>query len=153
MEMDSIQKQETFDIWKSKISERINDWKGVLSKSNQKFDIDYSRKSLIDLENYLIANYNLSSLEEKEQNRILDACVSYMGEIMLKLIPDSKWDIYLDDISNVYYGLPCIVTLYSGSISVHFMLREILTQNDGKVLKSRIDKILTFENTIKKQLK
>lgn len=153
MDTGSIQKQEAFDIWKSEIQKRINDWKNTLLEEGQNLKLDYSQKSLIDLERYLTANYSLKSLENKKHNKELDACASYIGESMLKLIPHSKWHIYLDDMSNVYYGLPCIKTLYSGSISVHHLLREILTENDGEVLKKRIEKVSTYEKTINEQLK
>ena len=151
--MDSTQKQETFDIWKSEIKKRISDWKNSLAKGNQNLNTDYSLDSLIELEKYLNTNYNLGSLKDKAQNKVLDGCVSYIGETFLKLIPESKWHIYLDDTSNVYYGLPCILTKYSGAISVHYLLREILTKTSGNILVDRIEAVLDSEKEIRDLLK
>lgn len=151
--MDTTRRQKTFDIWKSEISERISDWKNSLSKGNKKLTTDYSLDSLTELEKYLNTYFNLNSLEDKAQNKVLDGCVSYIGETLLKLIPESKWHIYLDDTTNIYYGLPCILTPYSGSISVHYLLREIFRQKNNKVLQSRLEKVLNKDKRIRDLLK
>jgi len=151
--MNIIKKQEIFDTWRLEIDNRINNWKNNLLRNNQDLRTDYSIASLIELERNLIINYDISSLKNENHYQVLDACASYIGETIIRLLPDSKWHIYLDDVSNVDYGLPCVVTLYSGSISVHYLLREILSHKDGHVLKNRIEKILTYDKFIREQLR
>ena len=150
---DILEQQKTFDNWKDKIKNRINDWKNELLQNEKTLSLDYSLESLNEIERILIKNYTLSSIENKDNNTELDGFVSYIGETLLNLIEDAEWGIYLDDKTNIFYGLPCVITKYSGSISVHFYLRSILTERTGNVLNTNVNKLLSYDNFIREQLK
>ncbi len=82
-----IEKQETFDIWKRNVGSRILRWKSGLSPEDRNLFQDYSAASLGHLERYILANYSLASLRDKQSNPVLDACVSYFGETIINLLP------------------------------------------------------------------
>ena len=146
-------KQASFDVWKSEMKQRIKAWASTKDDYGFDFKADYSIVSLIEMERLLIKYFNVKSLENKENNVFLDGCVSYIGEVIIRLLPESKWHIYLDDICNVYYGMPCVLTPYSGAIAVHYLLREILTENNGKVLEDRLERVVSYDKEIRQVLR
>jgi len=151
--MNTIEKKEVFDIWLANIDERISDWKNLVLKDAQYLVFDYTQESLKEMEKFLLTNYTFNSLEDENFYKDLDACVSYIGETMRKILPGSKWHIYLEDDSNVDFGLPCILTLYSGPLTVHHLLIDIFREKNGNVLVERINKVLAYESLIREQLK
>ena len=136
------QKEETFEIWKENTFTRIDNWKKSFDVNYMKIKLDYSIKSLSELEKYILSEYSEADLKNKKNNLALDGIASYIGETFIELIPESKWGIYARDKSNIYYNLPCIFTEYSGSISVHFLLRDILSKRRSEVLETRLNKVL-----------
>ncbi|EWH08344.1 hypothetical protein KLA_17584 [Cellulophaga geojensis KL-A] len=136
------QKEETFEIWKKNTFTRIDNWKKTVDVSDMKIKLDYSIKSLSELEKYILSKYSEVDLKNQKNNLVLDAIASYIGESFIGIIPESKWGIYAKDKTNVYYGLPCVFTKYSGSISVHFQLRNILRARTNKVLETHLNKVL-----------
>ena len=147
------QKEKIFESWKENTSSRIKNWKEGLLDKEEKLDLNFSESSLSRLENYIISKYSLIDLKNKEKNTELDGIVSYMGETLIRLIPESKWIIYTEDKTNVYYNLPCVYTKYSGSISVHFLLREILNAKTFDTIETRLKAVLKCDEEIRKHLK
>ncbi|MBO0593945.1 hypothetical protein I2486_21305 [Cellulophaga sp. E16_2] len=147
------QQEETFETWKENTFIRIDNWKETLKKDSLKIELNYSTKSLCKLEKYVLSEYTEFDLQNKKRNLELDAIASYIGETFIELIPESKWGIYARDKTNIYYNLPCIFTKYSGSISVHYLLREILSERINDVLEIRLNKILEKDKRIRKHIK
>jgi hypothetical protein len=147
------QKEEVFKTWKENTFIRIDNWKETSKENNMKIELNYSTKSLSEIEKYALSEYTESDLENKKNNLELDAIVSYIGETYIKLIPESKWGIYASDKTNIYYNLPCIMTKYSGSISVHFLLREMLSKRTNNVLEIRLNKALEKDKRIREHIK
>jgi len=147
------QQEEIFEIWKENTFIRIDNWKETLKRNSLEIELNYSTKSLCKLEKYILSKYTESDLQNKKSNLELDAIASYIGETYIELIPESKWGIYARDETNVYYNLPCIFTKYSGSISVHFLLRDILSKRINDVLEVRLNKILEKDKRIREHLK
>lgn len=139
-----------FESWIAGISNRIDEWIECVSPSDLSFD--FSLESLGDLERFLLGNYEVEDLENKANRKELDGAVSYIGETIVNVLRESKWVIYLDDESNIYFGLPCVLTKYSGAVAVHLLLKEILEAKTGKVLANRLNKIKSYENLIRAQL-
>ncbi|UFH31461.1 hypothetical protein LNP04_16020 [Chryseobacterium sp. C-71] len=72
--------------------------------------LDYSLKSLDDLENWIITNYpNINAL--KEDQKILDLLTIYIGETFRKHL-GGKWFIDLEDKDNAYYHMPVLTSPY-----------------------------------------
>ncbi|ADY30183.1 hypothetical protein [Cellulophaga lytica] len=147
------QKEKIFKQWKENTSSRIENWKKGLIDKEEELVLDFSESSLSSLENHIISKYSLVDLKNKEKNNELDGIVSYMGETLIRLIPESKWIIYTEDKTNVYYNLPCVYTKYSGSISVHFLLREILNAKTFDIIETRLKAVLKCDEEIRKHLK
>ena len=147
------QKEKIFENWKENISNRIKSWKEGIIDKEEKLKLDFSENSLSRLENYIISKYTSIDLKNQEKNTELDGLVSYLGETLILLIPESKWIIYTEDKTNVYYNLPCVYTKYSGSISVHFLLREILNAKTSDIIETRLKAVLKCDEEIRKHLK
>ncbi|QXP53585.1 hypothetical protein [Cellulophaga sp. HaHa_2_1] len=147
------QKEKIFEQWKENTSSRIENWKKGLIDKEEELELDFSESSLSSLENHIISKYSPVDLKNKEKNNELDGIVSYMGETLIRLIPESKWIIYTEDKTNVYYNLPCVYTKYSGSISVHFLLREILNAKTFDIIETRLKAVLKCDEEIRKHLK
>ena len=147
------QKEKIFENWKENTSNRIKSWKEGIIDKEEKLKLDFSEKSLSRLENYIISKYTSIDLKNQEKNTELDGIVSYLGETLIHLIPESKWIIYTEDKTNVYYNLPCVYTKYSGSISVHFLLREILNAKTSDIIETRLKAVLKCDEEIRKHLK
>lgn len=142
--------REKFERWRAEMSNRIDEW--IESHDLCDLNLDFSVNSLENLEDFLINSYTIEDLDDEINRPKLDAAVSYIGETIINSLGESRWIIYLDDESNIYYGLPCVLTKYSGAVSVHLLLKEILEARSGKVLESRINKIMSYENLIVAQL-
>ncbi|MBO0593946.1 hypothetical protein I2486_21310 [Cellulophaga sp. E16_2] len=147
------QKEKIFENWKENISNRIKSWKEGIIDKEEKLKLDFSENSLSRLENYIISKYTSIDLKNQEKNTELDGIASYLGETLILLIPESKWIIYTEDKTNVYYNLPCVYTKYSGSISVHFLLREILNAKTSDIIETRLKAVLKCDEEIRKHLK
>ncbi|WP_282133853.1 hypothetical protein [Cellulophaga baltica] len=146
------QKEKQFENWKKNTSSRIKSWKKGLIDDDEKLELDFSENSLFKLENYIISKYSPIDLKNQEKNIELDGIVSYIGETLIRLLPESKWIIYTKDKTNVYYNLPCVNTKYSGSISVHFLLREILNAKTFDIIETRLKAVRKCDEEIRKHL-
>ncbi len=143
-------KEKKFESWIAGMSNRIDEWIECVPPSDLSFN--FSIESLDNLERFLIDNYAVEDLENEANRMALDGAVSYIGETIINVLRESRWVIYLDDESNIYFGLPCVLTKYSGAVAVHLLLKEILEAKTGKVLTSRLNKIISYENLIVAQL-
>ncbi|MDF4223554.1 hypothetical protein PXC01_18300 [Maribacter sp. M208] len=146
------QKEKQFENWKKNTSSRIKSWKKGLIDDDEKLELDFSENSLFKLENYIISKYSPIDLKNQEKNIELDGIVSYIGETLIRLLPESKWIIYTKDKTNVYYNLPCVNTKYSGSISVHFLLREILNAKTFDIIETRLKAVRKCDEEIRNHL-
>ncbi len=146
--IDKEERQKTFKIWLSELDHRIQEWIIRLDDLKLDLNLDYSEESLQRVESFLLKHYDASALSDKSMNVELDAVVSYIGETMKRLIEGARWKIYLDDDTNLFFGLPCILTKYSGAISIHLLLREILTSRSGDILEKRLQKVLAYQMMI-----
>ena len=143
-------KRKKFESWIAGMSNRIDEWIECVPPSDLSFD--FSIESLDKLEQFLLSNYAVEDLENEAKRMELDGAVSYIGETIINVLREARWVIYLDDESNIYFGLPCVLTKYSGALSIHLLLKEILEAKTGKVLTNRLDKIISYENLIIAQL-
>lgn len=143
-------KRKKFESWIAGISNRIDEWIECFPPGNLSFD--FSIESLENLEGFLLSNYVVEDLENEVKRKELDGAVSYIGETIINVLRGAKWVIYLDDESNIYFGLPCVLTKYSGAVSVHLLLKEILEAKTDKVLVNRLNKIISYEKLIVDQL-
>jgi len=148
-----MQSEKVFKIWTHATKEKIEVWRQNLIHNGVKSNLDFTLDSLQWVEEYLLNNYTIDCLKDQSYYQELDRIVSYIGETIKKLMTNSIWKIFLDDSSNLYYGLPTILTKYSGAISPHFLIREILTLKTNDVLITRIQKAQSYEKLIYDQLK
>ncbi len=146
------ERRSTFEVWQKELPLRIQKWEEFLKSLNVELCLDYSKESLSELERILLDKYDSNAYKEKILNTELDGAASYIGESIKALIPGSDWTIFLDDETNIYFGLPCVLTNYSGAISIHFLIREILTERSGNVLNERLKAVIDYESFIKSQL-
>jgi len=73
-----------------------------------KSKLDYSAESLLALEEWVLKEYDSVEATRLSQESVkLDHLARYFGEIARKTL-GVKWSVELDDLDNVYYGLPIV---------------------------------------------
>lgn len=97
--------QENFQEWIFYIGEKMDLFTDKFAIDNH-LNLNYSIKSLDELENWIIKNYNNS--DELIQNpKLLDLLTIYIGETFRKHI-GGKWFMDLDNKDNVFYMMPVL---------------------------------------------
>jgi hypothetical protein len=125
--------RETFETWVTFLDDRIDEWKEPLSEEIQKA-LDYSPQSLNVLEEYVLQNYTRESFKDDSLNFVMDAMVSYMGETLRSNLPDSFWQIELDDESDFNYALPSLKVPTGPAICPHILFKRLLAKRKGDFL-------------------
>jgi len=103
------EKQQNFDAWVQTIDERIYDWFSYLEK-DIKQRLDYSIDSLNVVEEYLVSKYSLQDFRDQQNKNEIDAAASYIIKVFELNWPKAKYVIELDDIKNILYNRPAIIT-------------------------------------------
>lgn len=70
--------------------------------------LDYSPASLDVLEEYIRENYTVDEMKSKENKFARDLFVRYIGETLLRNVPDLYWSFESEDEQNEYYGIPVL---------------------------------------------
>lgn len=92
--------QDKFELFMFNMSDYLDD---LQSKSEQLgYNLDYTLKSLNDLEDYLTKN------EVNENSDDIESIACYFGEVVRKNV-GGRWDCDLKDESDLYYGKPVII--------------------------------------------
>ncbi|MFD2287264.1 hypothetical protein GJU39_13675 [Pedobacter petrophilus] len=95
-----VELEEKFEMFIFNMDDYLESFIDKVEK--QGYNLDYSIKSLTDLENYLTQNK-----VDKDSDDVNDAA-AYFGEVVRKNI-GGRWDCDLEDESDLYYGKPVIV--------------------------------------------
>lgn len=139
--------EKEFSIWLSNTDKYINDFYEYFSKEySGKLKLDYSLRSLYDLEEFMLKNQRAFSLEDDGSIFYQDGIVAYIGKTILKNIRGTKWYISLKD-GDLYYGQPSIKAKYT-TIPIYVMLIRIVHNKTGTVLKDWIEGIISHEKSI-----
>lgn len=92
--------KDKFELFMFNMSDYLDD---LQSKAEQLgYNLDYTLKSLNDLEDYLTKN------EVNENSDDIESIACYFGEIVRKNV-GGRWDCDLEDESDLYYGKPVII--------------------------------------------
>jgi hypothetical protein len=101
--------QELFQEWIFEITFKMDYFTTVFANKNN-LTLDYSIKSLDDLEVWIFNNYNnYKMLLDKEEGGLIDYLLIYIGETFRKHI-GGKWHIDLENKKNAYYSMPVLVS-------------------------------------------
>lgn len=131
--------------WYELNNERIGKW--VHSKDSDRLKkLRFDLESIQFIESYLLENYTKEKFDSTSDKSELDAIAAFVGEVIYVLLPDCKWLIDKEDKSNVYFNLPVVQTRYSGQVSVHMLVKEVIYKRTGSVLATRIQKITDYDN-------
>ncbi|SIT20148.1 hypothetical protein SAMN05421786_108205 [Chryseobacterium ureilyticum] len=106
--------QENFQEWIFFIGEKMDSFTEDFAKENN-INLDYSIKSLDELEKWIINNY--SSINNlKEDPKMLDLLTIYIGETFRKHL-GGKWVMDTEDQDNAYYMMPVLTSPdYKGEV-------------------------------------
>jgi len=106
--------KDNFQEWIFLIGEKMDFFTQEFA-SQKSLILDYSLKSLDDLEEWIIANYStINSL--KDDQKMLDLLTIYIGETFRKYL-GGKWFMDLEDKDNAYYHMPVLTSPdYKGEI-------------------------------------
>ena len=132
---EKIIKKENFVQWVTFLEDRIDQWKSSLPLELREV-LDYGPHSLSEIESYILSNFSLENFNQVENKAIVDAIVSYFGETLRRNLPDSVWDIELEDESSINFNLPCVKTQVGFPINPYGLLRRIIKKNSGDFLKA-----------------
>lgn len=97
--------KENFQDWIFYIDDKMDSFTEEFAKKNN-LNLDYSIKSLDELESWIISNFN-DRLELKENPELLDLLTIYIGETFRKHI-GGKWFMDTDDKTNAYFMMPVL---------------------------------------------
>ena len=97
--------QENFQEWIFFISDKMEYFTGTFAKEHS-LVLDYSKKSLDDLERWILDNFNDHN-DLIAQKELLDHLTIYIGQTFKKYI-GGKWFIDLENKKNVYYSMPVL---------------------------------------------
>ena len=97
--------QENFQEWIFFISDKMEYFTGTFAKEHG-LVLDYSKKSLDDLERWILDNFNDHN-DLIVQKELLDHLTIYIGQTFKKYI-GGKWFIDLENKKNVYYSMPVL---------------------------------------------
>jgi hypothetical protein len=137
----SKERQEIFMEWTTFTIDRVNEWKkNIPTELANK--LDWSPESLTFIEKYALENYTIKDQKDKSKRAVLDAIVSYIGEVFRINIPETIWKIELDNQTNIYYNLPYLVFKLGVPTCPHILLQDVLTDKTGIVLTERFNQRL-----------
>ena len=125
--------KEIFKNWVSDLPIRIEAWIVTLNKE-LKDKLDFSPRSLKDLGEYLVINFDFESFRKLENKKVPDAIVSYLGETLRINLKGSYWSIDPEDEENLFYNLPVIKYDTQTPISPHSLVTRTLKMNNPQFL-------------------
>lgn len=101
-------KNDLFQYWLMEMGDKLD---GFIDEMPDKLILDYSPKSLLRLEDWILSRYPAvgNILRETEKSR-LDSLARYVGQVYRKNL-NGKWKLFLDDPDNVFYELPVVMVL------------------------------------------
>lgn len=103
--------KENFQEWIFLISDKIDYLTSVFAKE-QGLVLDYSLKSLDQLERWLLLHFeNSSEIIVDDKAELLDYLLIYVGQTFRQYI-GGRWVIDLDNKQNVYYSMPVLTDRY-----------------------------------------
>lgn len=139
--------KENFQNWIFYISDKMEYFTQEFAL-NHDLKLDYSIKSLDNIENWILSNFkNPSDILSKENAKLLDLLSIYVGETFRKYI-GGKWYMNLDDKNNAYYSMPVLTSNdYKGEVykAPIPMVTASLDRKKGNyistILKNNMDKM------------
>lgn len=139
MNKEEIQRrEEVFAEWLTFIGDRVKTWKQTLPEEISS-QLNWGPESLPVIEQYLLNNFKLEDQNNKEKRELLDAVVSYTGEVFKKHIPETIWKIDVEDTTNIFYNLPYLVFKLGVPICPHHLIQDALTNRTGSELIERFN--------------
>lgn len=97
--------RDDFEFWLLDMDDQLESF-ALAVPANLRAKLDYSPRSLDELERWLIDRYSShTDLLKPEAALILDGASRYIGEVFRKRI-GGRWDIRLDDPKYAYYAMP-----------------------------------------------
>jgi len=145
--------KDNFQEWIFYIGNKMDYFTEEFAKKNN-LKLDYSIKSLDDIENWIINNYNTIN-DLKESNEVLDLITIYIGETFRKHI-GGKWFMDIDNKDNAYYMMPVLTSpKYKGElykVPRTFATACILRKKGNyisTILKNNMQKMSTAKNAVK----
>ena len=132
------EKEDQFEWWITCIPDKIIALKKRVPGS---VVLDNSLSSLNGLEDYLLQNFTLKSIQEDKV--MWDSCASYLGQTYRKNVQGAEWYIELENERNVFYNMPSLRTneLY---FVPHSYITTLFERRKGNFLSSAIEKHIKY---------
>jgi hypothetical protein len=133
-------RKEDFEAWITFIPDEVIELKKMLPTEVSEM-LDYSEKSLEVIEKYLLQNYSSENFIIEENKILIDRLARYIGSTFRRSLPNSYWDIELDNEKDAFFTLPVIKVKDSklAPFSPHSLITTLLARKRGNFLSTILE--------------
>jgi len=135
------EKKEDFEMWITFIPDKILELKKFLPETVSK-SLNQTIESLDVIERFILSAYTEDFFRNDSNKAILDQFACYIGSTFRQSLPNSYWDIELDDENNIFFGRPVIKVQDAllPPFSPYNLVFTILIRKQGTFLSSLLSK-------------
>ena len=106
-QIEKERKKVDFESWITFLPDKISELKRILPRElSDKLDLSHS--SLVELEGYLLSNFNYDDITKAENKNLVDCLAAYVGSTFKMSWKQAYWGIELDDEKQLYFGVPVL---------------------------------------------
>ncbi|MER0442115.1 hypothetical protein [Emticicia sp. W12TSBA100-4] len=121
--------------WKSENSKNLNAGIKLFPKHIRE-KLDLSIYSLNILEEHILNVFTLDSLPSLQTDKMLDFCVRYIGEVLIKNLTTAYWDINIEKVNGKKKYLPIISGLIVSVTPITEIKRTLYFNTKGTLYKN-----------------
>jgi hypothetical protein len=145
------EKRVNFLDWVTFIEDRVNQWKKHLPRELSE-KLDWSIDSFSTLERFVLENYTIEQFRDPANKDAVDALASYIGETYRLNLPNAKWEIELDEESDINFNAPAVTTVPPAGVPINPfpLVFRIINNKSGDILKRIFEGTVAIYNELKK---
>lgn len=132
-----------FDWWITSIPDKI-ELLGSFVPKQVLSQLDFSLNSLIILGDYILENWDVKLL--KAELLKWDALAAYIGKTYRKNVPTAEWFIELDNINEIYYNTPYIITQTKTRFIPHFEITTMINRKNNNFIYALTKRHIEIQN-------